>query len=739
MIRLFIIFTSLLFVWNCFAENKTKTDSLLNVISNSNDDTTKVKALLKLGYQFEYSNPDTSLYYYIKAQQLAIKAGNKKLEANSLNCIGIVYKHKSDYPKALAAYNKALIVNEEYGDKKAMASNLGNIGVIHMSQSRYDTALDYFFRALRILEEINNKDIIAFNLGNIGIIYYYQKQYDKALEYYNKTLQAFKEIGYQDGVAANLGNIGIVYYDQKQYDKALDYYRQALKINTEIGYKDRMASNLSNIGLVYSIKKQYKKALEYYEKAKQINTEVSSKGGLVANLKNIANLYVNMKQFDKAYEYAQKSLSLAKEIGDLHQEREAYESLSLSCEGLHDFENALKFNKKWIELNDSIFNIEKAKSIDNMMALYETEKKEQQIKLQKVELEKSYEQTAREKAEKERQQAQRNFLIIAFGLVLILAFFIFRGYNQKKRANALLTEQKKQISEQNFKLSQANEEITTQRDLVTQQKEFIENQKNEIEDSILYAKRIQTALLPNKNTADSILGEHFIIFKPKDVVSGDFYWATKVNDWLIVTAADCTGHGVPGAFMSMLGVSFLNEIVRKKEITSAAMVLDNLRSYIIEALKQTGEQGSSKDGMDMSLAAINNNFCLWAGANNPLWIIRADQHEKTNSTEKQIEEYKPDKMPVAYYPRMTPFSNNEINLNKGDRLYLFTDGFPDQFGGPMGKKFMHKSFKNQLAETSALSMTDQCAQLEKTLQHWMIGHEREYEQIDDITVVGIEI
>ncbi len=325
-------------------------------------------------------------------------------------------------------------------------------------------------------------------------------------------------------------------------------------------------------------------------------------------------------------------------------------------------------------------------------------------------------------------KGSRNVVIGGFMVVLIIILIVIRQYSIKRKMNLLLAKQKAQIS--------------LQRDEISKQHEIVVEQKQEITDSINYAKKIQEAMLPAVSTLDRILEEHFILFRPKDIVSGDFFWATETNNWVIVTAADCTGHGVPGAFMSMLGISFLNEIVRKKDVTSAAEILNQLRASVIEALKQTGEQGTQKDGMDMSIIAINKDrkHAYWAGANNPLWIIRNENITKEyEDVNEIIEEVKPDKMPVAVYLKMDDFTNHEISLNAGDRLFLFTDGLPDQFGGPKGKKFKYKPFKRLLVQNSTLSMNEQGKELEKAFEEWINHKGEHYEQIDDITVVGLKI
>jgi ligand-binding sensor domain-containing protein/serine phosphatase RsbU (regulator of sigma subunit)/ABC-type amino acid transport substrate-binding protein len=291
---------------------------------------------------------------------------------------------------------------------------------------------------------------------------------------------------------------------------------------------------------------------------------------------------------------------------------------------------------------------------------------------------------------------------------------------QKKRLEQL-------VRERTHELEVANIEIEAQRDLATSQRDKISQQKKEIEDSILYAQRIQNSLLPGAAVLAALLPEHFIFFKPRDIVSGDFYWANFIRGKLIITAADCTGHGVPGAFMSMLGIAFLNEIVNKQEQIDASIILEQLRNEIIQALGQTGAEGESKDGMDMALCIIDqeNRTVQFAGANNPLYHIR----------NREINVIKGDKMPVSIHETMPPFTSHELKLEKGDALYVFSDGYADQFGGPRGKKFMYKAFKELLAGISDKPMSEQIEILEKTMEDW----QGTLDQIDDMVIIGIRI
>ncbi len=287
--------------------------------------------------------------------------------------------------------------------------------------------------------------------------------------------------------------------------------------------------------------------------------------------------------------------------------------------------------------------------------------------------------------------------------------------------NTVLNEQKELVEERNAELNAQNEEIKTQRDQLSQQ-------NNSINESILYAKRIQTAVLPGQDYIDEILPDNFILFKPRNVVSGDFYWIKQVNHYIVIAAADCTGHGVPGAIMSMLGISFLNEIVQKREITRTNEALNDLRKQIKQALSQTGRQGEADDGMDIALCALDTktNILQYSGANSPLYLIQNNE----------LSEIQADRNPIGYYPNEKPsFTNHEIQLKTGDIFYLFSDGFKDQFGGEKGFKYKASNFQNVLIQNHNKPMEIQKEMLELELNTWMEG----YEQTDDILVMGVRI
>ena len=299
---------------------------------------------------------------------------------------------------------------------------------------------------------------------------------------------------------------------------------------------------------------------------------------------------------------------------------------------------------------------------------------------------------------------------------------ILKQQNEEIRTiNETLNEQQRLIKDKNVELEAQNEEISAQRDMLSKSNKAIS-------ESILYAKRIQTAVLPQQAYIDEILMDNFILYKPRNVVSGDFYWLRQINHFIIIAAADCTGHGVPGAIMSMLGISFLNEIVQKREITRANVILNEMRKQLKHSLKQTGREGGIDDGMDMALCVLDSktNHLQFAGANNPLYYIQNNE----------LIEIQADIMPIGFYPNEKPtFTNHEIELKEGDCFYLFSDGFIDQFGGEKGMKLKAPNFQKILLENHSKPLQIQKELLEQELHSWMKG----YEQTDDILVMGVRI
>jgi serine phosphatase RsbU (regulator of sigma subunit) len=317
----------------------------------------------------------------------------------------------------------------------------------------------------------------------------------------------------------------------------------------------------------------------------------------------------------------------------------------------------------------------------------------------------------------EKQKIILYFVLFVLLLVSFLVYYIYRGYRIKKEANIRLEEKNRTISAQ-------KDEIEKQRDIAAAQRDQIAYQKKHITDSIMYAKRIQTALIPSLELFSDKL-EHFVLYKPLAIVSGDFYWVSSKDNIQVIIAADCTGHGVPGAFMSMLGVTMLNEIVNEKHIIMPDQIIENLRQGIIKSLKQVVDEDTVKDGMDIAICVVdfNENTLWYAGANNPLYLVRGGE----------LVHYRADKMPVAIHYKMLPFTLHKIGIQKGDAFYIFSDGFSDQFGGPKQKKFMSMQLKETLVGMSGKPMLQQGERLNEIFEEWRGDNP----QVDDVTLIGV--
>ncbi|MBI5542078.1 MAG: tetratricopeptide repeat protein [Bacteroidia bacterium] len=768
-------------VFSARTQNTKTIDSLLLVLVNAKEDTVRCVVLNEL-ITAEY---DEKIWSKYNKQLLDISAKNLKSTNNNerkfflscyavaLNNFGYLYEKQGDIFNAFECFNKSLPIQYENHDTIGMAGSLLNLGMIFRQQGNIPKALEYYHRALKLQIKINNKSGIATSYNNIGFVYDSQGEYLKAFEYYNKALNINKEIDDKVSIAICYSNIAFLYNSQselfftgsktermkKGHIKAIEYLNNAIKLQEEVGDKEGIASSMNSLGNLYETygdpfctettaicyEQGQQKALDCYIKALELREEINNKVGIAISYESLSSLMLKQNKINESFKYANLSLKVAKELGFPENIKDAAILLKNIHEKRGEYKNAIEMYELYIQMRDSIVNHE------NKKAIY---KKQFQIE---YEIKATKDSLAHEQAIK--QQRMYTFGGLAgFLLMVVVAGVSYYAFKNKKKANILLKQKNIEINNQKEEISTQRDEIEAQRDLVTIQKEEIEEIHKEVTDSINYAKRIQEALLPVSDSARSLLGEHFILFKPKNIVSGDFYWAIKINNFLIVAVADCTGHGVPGAFMSMLGISFLNEIVQKQEINKANHILNQLRLEIINALQQKGVHGEQKDGMDISLLVVNveTNEAQWAGANNPLYIISSvilngsEEHfsceVKSNfskiyssttplNNNYRLIELKGDKMPIAIYPLMNDFINHEFKLNKGDSVYLFTDGYADQFGGPKGRKFMYKQFKEVLINISNYKMQVQKEILEKAFEEWKDSRE----QIDDVTVMGLKI
>ena len=644
--------------------------------------------------QWGKGNLDKALDYYKNALTLMQEIHDMNGESSSLANIGFIYNDKGDYALAEQYTMEACKVKEYMNDKRGMCICYNNLGNIYLNQSKFKEALLFNFKSLNLRDELNDPSGAGGCYINIAEVFMAQEKWDEALRYYQKALPAVSKAGDKYGIGIALNSIGTVYLKKKNYEAALDNYYKALRVRKESGDKQGQADCYNGIGNVFMEKKKYKEAMEYQLQSLQLYQSSGSKKGCAYTYNYLGKISEEMKNYSSAIEYYKKALQISTEINSRDGMRDSYQYLASAYEKLNDHEHSLQYLNLYYTEKDSMLNKENFKQIYEINTRYQTEKKQKEIELL------TKDQIIGEKTLQE-QKNIRIALVIGVILVALLLFSVYARYRSKQRANLLLELQKKEIQEQNT--------------LIT--------------DSIDYAKTIQEAILPGNQRLKEFFPKSFIFYQPKDIVSGDFYWIGQKGERIICMAADCTGHGVPGAFMSLLGFNMVDNIIENGQ-TKPALILNALNLEMTSAMTQEEFQPSSvKHGMDAAIISIDKKDMMleYAGAHNSLYYIRNGHLTELKADRQSIGTLKEGKETV--------FQNHQLEIQKGDVFYLFSDGFPDQIGGPNKKKFYYPPFKELLVSIHHLDMDEQKFILTKTISEW----KGDRDQTDDILIIGITV
>ena len=586
-----------------------------------------------------------------------------------------------------------------------------NSGYLKKQHGDIPSALELYYKGMKIFEETNSKKLKAETLNNIGFIYKSQNEFDKSLDCFNQSYKIFEELGDKNFLAVVLNNIGVVYQNKSGVannkkekitllNNALSFYEKSLKLNEELDNQRRIGQDKFNIGYIYFDLGDTVLALKNFEASLIIREKLDDKRGLSQTLRIIADISLNKGNLADAKQKGELSFSIAKENGFAKELELASKMLSGLYSKIGDWKGAYQMQVLYKQMSDSILNENNKKNLFQKQFQYQYDKKAAADSV-KVAAEKEI-----VAAELKQERTQRFALYAGLALVIVFSLFIFNRFRTTQRQKKIIELQKEEVEHQ---------------------KELVDEKQKEILDSIIYAKRIQAAMLTSETYISKYVNDYFIYYQPKDIVSGDFYWAVNHAGKFFIVTADCTGHGVPGAFMSLLNISFLNENIIEKNNIAPARILNEQRNSIIKALNADSIV-ESKDGMDCILCAFDfaNLKLEYAAANNDFYIIR----------DKQLLEFKADKMPVGKSPRESEsFTSHTIDLQKGDMVYTLTDGLADQFGGPKGKKFKYKQLEEILLSISTLPTAEQNKILRNRFDEWR-GN---LEQIDDVCIIGIRI
>jgi serine phosphatase RsbU (regulator of sigma subunit) len=587
---------------------------------------------------------------------------------------------------AKLAYKLAYETNSDFLKCRATAL----MGTVYQNVSDYKKATAYFKDAVTMSEKGSNKELRSLAYTGFANMFALQGQFEQAAEYFNKSLVIAKEIKDNRKIAAITMNLANIEYNHAYYSldftKCNQLYNEAYNFSVLSGDTSQIISCLGNWGLSYSDEEKFDLSLEKLNKAIELAYLINDRSDLIFLNYYLGRTYGYLKEYQKAISSFKESLKLAIEFKDLDYQSENYGGLATTYYDMGNYKEAYDLYQKYKAMDDSLTNKEIVNELNAAKVKYDTEKKQKEIELLKVNANKN--------------RIVNISLIVGAVLLLLLILVVLNRYRLKAKTHKLLESQNAIISEKN----------------------------KDISDSINYAKKIQDAILPSVTDIQKVFPESFVMSIPKDVVSGDFYWFAQHQKSRFFVVADCTGHGVPGALMSMIGNTLLNSIVNERKIHTPNIILNELRKEVISVLKQ-GEDSQNKDGMDISLCRLNTetNVLEVACANNPIWILKNDG---------ELIELKPDKQPIGYASNNSKdFSIQTIELSIGDTIYQFTDGFADQFGGVKGKKFKYNQLKEILVKSKDLAIFEQKEMLNKIFAEW----KGDLDQIDDVLVTGIRI
>ncbi|WP_338792850.1 tetratricopeptide repeat protein [Bernardetia sp. MNP-M8] len=838
-----------------FGQNPIVVDSLQHIYGTASHDTTRILALDGLVSEYMSKKLDSAEFFAEKSIQLSKKIKNNSFKGLALNTLGYVFYKKREFDKALTYFHEALEIREklknetdiivtsnhiafihfyrgEYSttfeyfqkslmyaekinDLKTISSLLNNMGTVLQNQSDFPNALEYFFRSLKIKEEMGDLKSIAFTHSSISTIYHDLGNADKSLEYAFKSLKIYEEINDLRGIGRVLSTLAGTYNQQEKYNEALEYYIKSLEAYQKIDYEKGITSSILNIAIVNKNLNNFDESMKYFKIAKKNNETLNDKVTSIFINEGLANLYLKKQLYDSAITHAQEAFAIAKETGMQDRLKKISDILYEANKQSKNYSEALLYYETANAINDSLFNIEKAKVISNLtstidlerkekeLALVEkdnelnqilAEKKEQELEIVKKQAEAEHlfalamqekdkrkadslfnlaqqskmeaknlqiqaenlqiqkeKQSLAFKAEREEQKRiQYTYLVIA-GTFFIVLILIGIGLRQKQKANKQLAlqnneikMQQTEIAQKNQFLNQANEELQQQHEELVVLHENLETQKQTVENtytqlkttteqldkSIHYASHIQSVVMPENADLNLFFSELFVLFRPRDVVSGDFYWFSQISEnQAIFSLADCTGHGVPGAFMSMLGATLLHETINIKKITNdPARILKNIHEAIRKILKQ--EQDKNNDGMDISLCVFTKKpkektvELLFSGAKSSMSYV----------TNGQIHHIKGDRQYLGGKKLKEDFTNQQFILPIDTTFYLYTDGYPDQ-NSVDRKKIGSGVFREILLDNSNKNFDTQL----KTLELFLDEHQGVAEQRDDISVIGIKI
>jgi serine phosphatase RsbU (regulator of sigma subunit)/tetratricopeptide (TPR) repeat protein len=633
---------------------------------------------------FALANGNQSKIDSLKQALITTSDSGKVISYNKLaNQYRII--SKLDSAKIYAHFG--LDLAQKNGWKYGSALSFNNLAYVNIYEYDLEAAMKHAVAAIKIGEANNDKENLGFSYLYIGYVNNILKENDEALSYYLKSLTIRKELENNYNLGFTYSYMGNYYIEINKYDSAEYYHSLALKTRIKTGDIRSIADSYLLLGSALFNQEKYDPAIKNYALALEKYEAIDDKRRLAETYRNYSEVFLYKEKIGLAEHYLMLSLEIANEIGAMENLIPIYDDLAYIQEKKGTYREAYDYLRKHIEYKDSATTGNVYREVTKQILKHKRDKEE---RIKQIQHEK----------EKETQQILIAAVAGVLALVFVFLIFVFKRLQITKKQKLVIEEQK----------------------------EKVESVHQEMKDSIKYAKRIQSAILPPDKMIKEYLNESFVLYKPKDIIAGDFYWMEQValtdkkDSKILFAAADCTGHGVPGAMVSVVCNNALNRSVREYKLTDPGKILDKTREIVLEEFENSDE--IVKDGMDIALCSIENNILKYAGANNPLWIIRNGE----------VLETKANKQPIGRFDREEPYDTHSIELMKNDTIYIFSDGYVDQFGGEKGKKLKAKAFRKILLSIQDKSMSEQKELIDSAFEDW----KGNLEQIDDVCIIGMK-
>lgn len=685
------------------------TDSLWGIWNDhNNSDSIRFLSLTRLCWRgFMFSNTDSAFKIATIHYNFAYSKNDILQMSIARNSQGVASAIQGDNDEALKYFEECVDLNSKIEDESQVASTastLNNIGLIYKKKGNYNKAIDYYLQSLNIREKVNDTSGVISSLNNISTIYLEMGEDEKAKEVINRCLKVVDLHEDTRSAAIAFNNLGMVYERQKKIRKAIKAFKQSIQLFKKTNSLRDIALITSNVGVMYRDLEEIDSAFYYIHQASDIGKEINDPEVIASTDFNLAILYIDSSP-SKAIVLGEKARDISIQIHSIQTQKESAEVLWRAYRNKKNYKKSLEMYEEYIMLRDSLNSEENQKEVIRQEYKYEYEKQAALDSIKAAENSKTQEaEIAKKNIEIASKEKEQYMLYSGLGLVILFSLFIFNR----------------------FKIT------NKQKSIIENQKHLVEEKNKEILDSINYAKRIQTAILPPQKMIKNYLPDSFILYKPKDIVAGDFYWLEPIDSptkEVLFAVADCTGHGVPGAMVSVICNNGLNRSVREQGLSEPGKILDKTREVVIAEFEKSEEE--VKDGMDIAicnLKQLDNNYRLqYAGAHNPLWIVKKGSSE--------VKEIKANKQPIGKYEDQKPYTTHELELNEGDTIYIFSDGFADQFGGDKGKKFKSANFKHLLLSIQDQPMEKQKTLIDNAFEDW----KNNIEQVDDVCIMGVRV